>query len=560
MKTLKDKIFWLHSYIQFTDYINTHPNINLTFKNDGYTYHQIKTGIVDEYGVELLYFDDIIVGHSTPGTLRYGLKCTGKIHIIGGEDVENPDVIELFKIISENRYQNAPNDSIDSLDNKSIKFNPKLTVLPPKADLYRKQFYGVFKGRLVYNVYEDGYEEYIPFTANCIKFIDEPLYSNYGIKFINDNYGEDTNITYSFVSQEWSAAGQTCVPVFEEFKYTGLEDNEEFMKWLSENAEITTRKNKDKKLINLENCTIYKALFAYDFFETKVTIPSIDIRVYDGVIYNKKNANIFTFDKIWFDAYRIHFEGWCNVIDENQEGYPSTKGSYYADLIFDRGFAFVSYGNGMQAHINDELIMSISYFPAFNEDQDFIEGLVGNFDIQPESVERAIIKFPMCILPDIPLPAGERMLTSNISCETNDGTIKLHHTSTINILKVYPQNEGNYSFEILINGYASYGSIKCRRDGVLFYCDLDNEEHLLTSVTFRCWFMQELEFENNVDKNKEFIDWIYKNAEEVKFVKGTNTIEELLEELCDIIRYFLAYTKKINAQDIPYYVTYLATK
>lgn len=438
-----------------------------------------------------------------------------EIIITGGEDVNNPDVIDFIK--HHFSIYSQQNNSNESLDNKIIEFNPTLTSLPGGLEYV----IGTFSYYCICNN-----EKYYGFSDTIYIYNNEILLSR----------GSD--LRYSFEINEWwyrdYYTGNEYIAekvVFTNFKYTGLEENEEFMGWLSQNAKTSLKRNEDKKLISASNIDLTipsQSNYLGDCFKTTYYPCEflLNIEKYDRYMSDKTIT--LDYGGIVFDV------NYHNYYDENGNlPIPEVaEGTYLGVITYVNNKWYFVLENGYQEELGvDENLTLKNFSLLYNKnDIDFVNWIVDNCEYKPTSIRNAIIKF--------------KPQLTKISLMPGDYECKLYMSYTLNgELKSFLTN----NVRILTNAIGDDDSILTIIFNDIVYSKTSNrwetdEEEAIQDVTIHyCdWTVDD-------SQKPDFINWLYENAE-IIFAKGINTFDEFFEEIAIALKVKKNDISPINAQ------------
>lgn len=510
--------------------------LNLTFKssNSNSMYYQIRvlTNYWSDSSNELqsetyLYFDNGAVGQWNPAESRWNYWGPAYIDIVGGDDVDSEWALNTMYMLTP-YIMYPPNNSKESLDNKVIEFNPVLTPFPSSIanDYIYGSANGEFKIRYTYNG-----EECIT-TGNCISFPPEDAVYNRAITFFGTS---SVIVEYKYNISSWGIYGtDECITdvVFEDFNYTGLENNETFMNWLTKNAKLSPKYNKDKK-IKLPNRLYGTTLNMISTTNSRLAFDYTGNSDCQGVINGKYNiTGVSIYDNtIDFDIfYRVY-------IGETGDG-GALPGDYMCVASFQPDKVIFVMDNGYTTTWNYPVSIENFFCPTLDRVPEVIEYFISNSTIT--DIKNAIIKFKPTLSDwALPPPEGFSLIKYGI-----------------NTLVSYTLNgePRSYIAEDIVAEYhenAPCITIRCAGDGDLNICyDYDDarwhhiDGEYIENVTLSYFNSSEL------NENPDFINWVYANAEDVCFAKGINSTEDLLTNVSKAIQYQKGYAHKINAQDI----------
>lgn len=536
MESLLNKVCTLKKYIES---LTIETPINLTVKtSNGTVYNQISIK-VENYGYGDAYylsFDDTYVAYK----YNSNYYDTGTAHfsftVIGGEDVNNPDVIQIMQSMC-SFIMCAPNDSSESLDNKSIEFNMMtLTKFPQISD----SIDGIF--RIRYCSYYDSYEDmyyYSTLTANCIDFTNAADFG--GKLYFRGTSDTGISIYYDFASGRWYDAWDCQLvkePIFEDFKYTGLENNEEFMSWLTANAKISLKKSKNTRVSNVNGCDL---IISYDF-GNDYALPAMPISApvnhnsafsIINDLYMVSRIEVFgQFLEIY--TYRDKPIAGEDVDYVQAHGIITIAPGGSASLVEDE------YNSGTQRIEILDLPLIITNFNCseLSTNPEFIQWLAdANVKVIPESIENAIIEFASDM--DVcPMEVGDYVGKNFLVSYKLNGKQESYISNTLRFMP--GDNIGDVA-GILIGTLENYCLMYSYDD---YSWHHPNSNEIPEAVTISYFYIPEL------NENPEFKQWIYANSEDVYFAKGINTVSELLTDISDSCRILEGHSDKIYAQDV----------
>lgn len=463
--------------------------------------------------------------------------------------MDDPKTIEVMKIMYQ-YFMYPPNSSPDSLDNKSIEFNSTLTA-PPK-DL------GVINGFFtIYVYYHDGpYDRhYYPYmTAHTMDFTKPGRIEFKGPTGIYCVYNYNTAMWENSLGDQLNSSargpdGSIIIDpvgnvvlyddpiVFEDFKYTGLENNEEFMEWVSKNAKIRSKKNRDKKISNLNRGDL-----VFYGLDSLILYP-FDKGICSGELQHDEGT--FLTSDFYANGGSIQSDAVRRVIESEGALGP---GDYNCVITIVGGGCYIMYENGFQEYLNSPITIKNCRVEA---DPDIITCLSSDEQISfvPENIQRTILKLLPTLDPGatpalfsgcrigavVSYKLGERERTQVVNYMMKDD-----ETGQLMFYTSYRPAFGQYEYDL---GY-SY------REG-RWYCigsDGTPSNELTHDVTFKYFTVKSSTA--TTEQISELYDWIRNNSVYIYASKGINTFDELLTEISDVIRSQRGYGGEINAQDI----------
>ena len=544
MESLLGKKLYLKSQseVSVTDF-----PINLTFEYNGRAYNQIRiTCRDDDSGVWDFYFDDELMAWGYGNTLHWD-SWGGYIIITGGTDVDNPAAIETMLNISE-RVMCAPNHSAESLDNKVLEFKPRLTTFP-----YELEELGVING--IFKIRCDGGT-----TCNGIITANTVDFSNAGYgKIVFKGYaGYQCTYNYNVApSGQWVDQRGAVIEnvVFEDFKYTGLENNSKFMSWLSKNAKISPKRYKDRKIVTFRDITTLRFRLGADACAYP---PAIFYEANAGGYIVRSDTKPGNEERLRIIQITLDATSWCirtelYVPQYNREDWmPSDTGYYDGTFYTNPSGGMLILDNGQQINWGEPITITNFNCDVLGWNPDFIDWFTDSatLDITLRSVLGATVKFSP-ILSEPALFSSDwyyysvngRMsykLAGQQRTEWLDGITYMHFggddfTPSERLAFCSPSTAGDGTTPYLGYSFAEQrwyysGSDEVPEDVIITFGRLG----------------EDYGWENNL----EFSKWVCDNADDFYVAKGINTFEELVTGICELLRFNRENHAKIYVQDI----------
>ena len=500
----------------------------------------------DQYGLCFCNGDDIIyiVGSIYEGIFNNGVDTW--FTVTGGEDVNDPTTIE--KIVSMCKYIVCEESYFQkSLDFKIIEFNRKIVGFPVSDTLLKID--GEFKIRL---------DNVLCFYANSIEF--DRAASK--IKFIGaietlERYLGSGDTIWLLRRNNGYGSSDISVVVCEDFMYTGLEGNEEFMRWLAKNAKITPKKHKDRKITNLKGCTL--------IFEAGSYLPLPPLARVAGKAFT---GNLNGSSSHWLQPGYIDESGHVMAdsvqrvpIEEDRIDYepvpdygPSVPGDYNCIIFFGYDYCVLTYDTGLQQTLSYPV--TITNVDDYTEDPYLIDYLLeSGVKIIPAYVNGGTYEFKSVLSAFPTIGEGMRtwvgargMVSYNLS-----GNEIVRYIESMGLIPSSSSNQSvdRIEFEFVADGSShaiGYSFVEQK-----WYCS--DSDAVPEDVTIK-HFAPVLISNFCVDWHA-FSKWVVENTNNFYMVKGSNTFEEFLTEICDLIRVHdpvshgrhTGKIRKFNAQD-----------
>ena len=488
----------------------------------------------DKYGLCFCNGDDIIdvVGEIYEGIFNIGVDTW--FTVTGGEDVNDPTTIENIAsmckyIVCEQSYFQK------SLDFKIIEFNRKIVGFPV-SDM-SLNIDGEFKIRF-------GGETGDVLYANSIE-LDNSATSK--IKFI----GSLDKLEYSYYDKTWKwyrrngdryvLLSDCSVVVFEDFMYTGLENNEEFMRWLAKNAKITPKKHKDMKVTSLKGgCTL---VFEKGVHADLAPLARLAGRAFGGELngssyhrlepfYIDKYGNIMA-DSVQTVPYKDDSTG--EIIPDRGgivPNYgPSVPGNYNCHIDFHSAWCYLTYENGLQQKL--DYPVTITNVDDSIEDPYLIDYLQGAcIKIIPAYVNGGTYEFKSVLsaFPTIGEGRQDAVARGMVSYNLDGNEIVRYIEHMVLIPSSSNQSIDQIEFVLGVDDTSpviGYSFVEQK-----WYCS--DSDAVPEYVTIK-HFAPVLILNFCVDWHA-FSKWVVENTNNFYMVKGSNTFEEFLTEICDLIR------------------------
>ena len=446
--------------------------------------------------------------------------------ITGGEGVNDPNTIE--KIVNMCEYIMLERSySQKSLDCKIIEFNRKIVGFPV-SDMPLK-IDGEFKIRL--NNYQCFYANSIELDrfASKFKFIG-------AVETLEGYFFFDSgDTTWLLCRNNGDGSSEFSVVVCEDFMYTGLENNEEFMQWLSRNAKITPKKHKDRKVTSLKGgCTL---VFEKGFYFGLAPLTRLARSAFGG---NLNGSPFHRLEPFYIDEYGNMMANSVQRVPtkDDAEGEivpdygPSLPGDYNCHIFFGYDCCHLTYENGLQQTL--DYPVTITNVDTNNEAPYLIDYLLeSGVKIIPAYVNGGTYEFKS-VLSAFPTIGEGRQYTGaygivSYNLAGNEIVRYIEHMSLV------PSSSSNQSIDrivfVLGEGATApvigYSFVEQK-----WYCS--DSEAVPEDVTIK--HFTPVPISNFCVDWHTFSKWVVENTNSFYMVKGSNTFEEFLTEICDIIR------------------------